>query len=644
MCGIAGIVGPGSHSDELLSRMGSSLTHRGPDDSGVWRDPKHSVGLSHRRLAIVDLSAAGHQPMLSRDGRWAICYNGEVYNHLDIRELLDPAGRHHWRGHSDTETLVEAIAIWGLERTLQATVGMFAFALFDRKEGTLTLVRDRFGEKPLYYARAGRDLLFASEIKAFHQHPEFDTAIDPRAISSLVSRAYVETPLSIFKSARKLPAGYLLCIHAGQEWSDLSDPIPYWRYEDVVRKGLQNPFNDRQEAIEQIDAALRRSIAGQSVADVPVGAFLSGGIDSTLVTAMYQQMNPGKVKTYTIGFDEVGYDESADARKLAAHIGTQHCELRVSSKEAQFVIPMLPQMYDEPFADSSQIPTFLVSRLARENVTVALSGDAGDELFAGYNRHHRLPRLWTMMTALPGSVRRPLGSLASKIPPVTWNRLIAAVRRGDKAGDHVGTKIAKFSRLAATLERPEQLIDAFMDEWGGNISPLLSGGRSLTPALPLSDDVALPTRMMLADAITYLPDDILCKVDRAAMASSLETRVPFLDHRLADVAARIPVAMNIKGATGKTILRDTLANYVPRHLFDRPKAGFAVPIGRWLKTDLRDWAEQLLDAQKLHADGIFDARIVRQKWDDHLSGKVDATQAIWSILMFQSWKEHWRIS
>lgn len=643
MCGIAGIIGPGSRSEQLLKQIGDRLAHRGPDDHGIWADPTLPIGFSHRRLAIVDLSAAGHQPMLSGDGRWAICYNGEIYNHQDLRRSLDPDNAQPWRGHSDTETLVEAVAAWGLERTLKALVGMFAFALLDRKEGRLFLARDRFGEKPLYYGHAGRDILFASELKSFHVHPDFDTTIDLSAVDALVSHAYIGSPKSIFRSVRKLPPGHVLELDVGKGWHELAEPYAYWSYEQVVGSGLKSPFGTRQEAIEQVDAALRSAIAGQSVADVPVGTFLSGGIDSSLITAIYQQLNPGKVKTYTIGFDEAGYDESADAKKVAAHIGTLHRELRVSSADAQSVIPKIPEMFDEPFADSSQIPTYLVSQLARSEVTVALSGDAGDELFGGYNRHVRLPRLWSMMTAVPRPIRKPMGAIASRIPPSLWDKLFGLVR-GANGADHVGTKIAKFSKLATSLDHPDQLVESFLDEWSGDQSPLIAPVKRGSIGLPLGSDAPLATRLMLADASTYLPDDILCKVDRAAMACSLETRVPFLDHRLAEVAARIPVSMNIRGSTGKSILRDLLANYVPRELIERPKAGFAIPIGRWLRGDLCDWAEHLLDEKTLRADGIFDAAVVRKRWETHLSGQSDASQAIWTILMFQSWKEHWKIS
>lgn len=643
MCGIAGIVGPSSHDAALLSRMGDRLIHRGPDDDGIWSDPDRPVGFSHRRLSILDLSPAGHQPMLSADGRWAICYNGEIYNHADIRTSLDPAGTMAWRGHSDTETLVEAVSRWGVAPTLDKIVGMFALALLDRREGMLHLIRDRFGEKPLYYGMAGRDLLFASELKVFHEHPDFSKTVDMDAVSAFVSRGFIAAPRSIFRDVKKLPAGHWLQIRVADMPGSLPESVAYWSYTDVVRQGLQQPFNDRAEALDAMDAALRRSIHAQAVADVPVGTFLSGGIDSSLITAVYQNLHPGRVNSFTIGFDEAGYDESHDARRIADHLGTNHHELRVSSSDAMAVIPTLAEIYDEPFGDSSQIPTLLVSRMARKTVTVALSGDGGDELFGGYNRYTRLPRLWSLMTAIPRPLRRALGNVAGAVPESAWNGL-AALGKPGRAADHIGAKMVKFSRLAATLDTPDQLLASFLNEWSGYGSPLASGPLPVSSPLPLDENAPLASRVMLSDALQYLPGDILCKVDRAAMSCSLETRVPFLDHRLATEAARIPVGMNIAGSDGKQILRDLLARYVPRELFERPKAGFAIPIGRWMRTDLRPWAEDLLSEQSLRDAGVFDVAVIRSRWSDHLSGRIDASQAIWSILMCQSWRRHWRIN
>nr|WP_294850388.1 asparagine synthase (glutamine-hydrolyzing) [uncultured Sphingomonas sp.] len=643
MCGITGIVGPGSRSDDLLRQMTGRLAHRGPDDQGLWADPVMPLAFGHRRLSIVDLSPAGHQPMSSKDGRWVICYNGEIYNHLDIRQQLEAARTIPWQGHSDTETLIEAIATWGVEGAVAQAVGMFALAVLDRREAVLWLARDRFGEKPLYYGHAGRDLLFASELKPFHKHPDFAPDIDRDAVVDFASRGYIRAPRSIFKNVHKLPPGHLLSVAVTGERFDLSASRPYWRYESIVAAGRDNPFPSHREALLAVDAALHQSIAGQSVADVPVGTFLSGGIDSSLITAVNQHLNPGRVNSFTIGFDEAGYDESADARAIAKHLGTQHHEFRVGSADAQAIIPSLPEIYDEPFADSSQIPTYLVSKLARAHVTVALSGDGGDELFGGYNRYTRLPRMWSILSSIPTPLRKAGGSIASLVPERGWNHMVM-LARGGRPADHIGAKMAKFSRLAASLNGIDDLTASFLDEWVGDKSPVRGGNHQPTAALPLSNDTPLATRLMLADAIDYLPDDILCKVDRAAMACSLETRVPFLDHRLAEAAARIPISMNIQGSTGKQILRDLLARYVPEQLFDRPKAGFAVPIGRWLRTDLRDWAEDLLDPRSLEEDGLFDSSIVHARWSRHLSGQADATQAIWSVLMFQSWRRHWSVN
>ena len=648
MCGLAGIVGDGARSPDLLAAMARSLAHRGPDDEGVWTDAAAGVGLVHRRLSIVDLSPMGHQPMTSANGRFVIVLNGEIYNHRDLRARIAGVD---WRGHSDTETLVEAIAAWGLTKALSQSVGMFALALWDRQERRLHLARDRFGEKPLYYGWVGGDFAFASELKALRLHPRFANPIDRRALRLFAARAVVPAPFSIYEGLFKLDPGCILTATPDIARDPQTDPPGvgasasglsierYWSYREVVSAGLAEPIASEAEAVDQLEAALVQSIAGQSVADVAVGAFLSGGVDSSTVVGLYQAHAPGRVKSFTIGFDEAGFDEAAHARAVANHFGTDHIERRVGFADAQAVIPLLPAMYDEPFADSSQIPTHLVSRLAREQVTVALSGDGGDELFGGYNRYLTIPRLWRAIGPLPHPARAAIGGLAALIPAPAWNAIIAAAPSGRRSA-HFGASLAKLARNVRDSRSLDELVTSFLDEWSATGSPVLPRA-----ALPREAgfDLILPggapdaTRMMANDAMRYLPDDVLCKVDRAAMAVGLETRVPFLDHRVAAVAARIPVGMQIRGGTGKNVLRQLLARHAPATMFERPKTGFAIPVGEWLKEPLRDWAEGLLDPRRLDEDGFFDSAMVTRRWQAHRSGSVDSTQALWSILMFQSW-------
>ena len=647
MCGIVGLWTRGSPDPALLARMATAIAYRGPDDSGVWIDSEAGLGLAHRRLSIVDLSPHGHQPMPSADGRFMLSYNGEIYNHGELRETLDDEGHTPeggWRGHSDTETLLEAIAAWGLEAALARAVGMFAFALWDRRERTLSLVRDRFGEKPLYYGWAGRDFVFASELKAIRVHPEFDPTIDRRALHAFAARTNIPAPLSIYRKIFKLEPGCILALANLDPFEEPPQQLirRYWSYEEVVRDGLADPFDTEAEALTALEAALNIAIDGQSVADVPVGAFLSGGIDSSAVTAFYQQRSATPVRTYTIGFDEAGFNEANDARAVAAHLGTVHHEQIVTAAEARDVIPLLPAIYDEPFADSSQIPTFIVSRFARQDVTVALTGDGGDELFAGYNRHVSAPAMWNAIRHVPRPLRAVASATLGRLPTRFWSAGASTMPGGN--APNVGAKIQKALRSAGHARDFRDIYDDFLDEWAGEMSPVIGGaargerGIERRPA-----DIADTTvATMLRDATGYLPDDILTKVDRASMAVSLETRVPFLDHRLAAVAARIPLSMKVRGQTGKHILRQALHARAPAALFDRPKAGFAVPVGQWIKGPLRDWAESLLDPRRLKTDGWFDPAIVAARWADHRSGRRDSTAAIWSILMFQAWLDEQR--
>ena len=638
MCGIAGFWTRGSPDPALLARMAKAVEHRGPDDHGVWIDPEAGLGLAHRRLSIVDLSPHGHQPMPSADGRFMLSYNGEIYNHADLRAALDGEGlapERGWGGHSDTETLLQAIAAWGLDIALARSVGMFAFALWDRRDRTLHLVRDRFGEKPLYYGWAGRDFVFASELKAIRVHPDFDATVDRRALHAFAARTNVPAPLSIYRRLFKLEPGCILTLTNLDPFEAPPHQLirRYWSYEDVVRVSLADPFDTEAEALTALEAALNTAIDGQSVADVPVGAFLSGGIDSSAVTAFYQQRSATPVRTYTIGFDEAGYNEADDARAVAAHLGTIHHEQIVTAAQARDVIPLLPAIYDEPFADSSQIPTFIVSRFARRDVTVALTGDGGDELFAGYNRHVSAPAMWRSIRHVPLGLRSAASATLGRLPSSFWS--VAASAMPGRTAPNLGAKLHKALRTAGHARDFTDIYDDFLDEWAGERSPVIGGGAGTKLLAPTALDDSVAT--MLRDATGYLPDDILTKVDRASMAVSLETRVPFLDHRLAAVAARIPLSMKVRGGKGKHILRAALFARAPATLFDRPKAGFAVPVGQWIKGPLRDWAESLLDPRRLATEGYFDPGTVHARWDDHLSGRRDSTAAIWSILMFQAW-------
>jgi len=572
-----------------------------------------------------------------------IVFNGEIYNHLLIRADLDATGQApQWRGHSDTETLIAAIDAWGIEETLKRSVGMFAIALWDRRERVLHLVRDRFGEKPLYYGWVGGDFLFGSELKALRAHPDFANPIDRDALTSFAARTYVPAPRSIYRDVYKLEPGCILSVTPEAVHTTPNGPpaegrhhgltlTRYWSYCDVLTTGAADPIRSEADAVAALDEALGQAITGQAMADVPVGAFLSGGIDSSTVVALYQRHSSTPVRTFSIGFAEAGFNEADYAKEVARHFGTVHHERYITAAETQEVIPLLPAMYDEPFADSSQIPTHLVSRFAREQVTVALSGDGGDELFAGYNRHVDAPKLWDRLSLLPRPLRAAIGAPLGRLPSRWWNAL---------PGNHppqFGAKVQKALRVAGHARRFDDVYASFLDEWSLQRSPVIGGSAVAAPDLAPFTDAPAAVRMMYADATSYLPDDILVKVDRAAMAVSLETRVPFLDHRVAAVAARIPLAMKIKDGRGKHVLRELLYTQAPRALFERPKTGFAIPVGQWLRGPLRPWAEELLAPSRLASDGYFDPAMVQARWRDHLSGRRDSTPALWAVLMFQAW-------
>ncbi|WP_287598325.1 asparagine synthase (glutamine-hydrolyzing) [Thermomonas sp.] len=636
MCGLAGFIREFSRAEDLRSfsgRMAEAISHRGPDDCGVWVDSDAGIALAHRRLSILDLSTAGHQPMSSEGGRWIIAYNGEIYNHLEMRRALESADTAPvWRGHSDTETLLACIEAWGVEGTLERSVGMFAIALWDRERRELWLARDRLGEKPLYYGWQGDAFLFGSELKALRAHPAFNAVVDRGALSLFLRHNYVPEPYSIWQGIHKLPPGTWIKTRLGER---NAQPVEYWSLAEVAEQGAASSFQGSDvEALDALERLLGNALQGQIVADVPVGALLSGGIDSTLITALMQTHSSRPVRTFTIGFDEKEYDEAVHARAVAAHLGTDHTELRLSPREALDLIPRLPDIYDEPFADSSQMPTHLVMKLARQHVTVALSGDAGDELFGGYNRYTFLPKVWSAFGRVPAPFRSAGLGLAACMPG-----LIGSIT----GASHVGNKIGKVRRV---FDGPARNIDdlyvTLVGEWedparmviGGVMPPNLLDDRTRWPRL--GSPVA---RMMALDAITYLPGDILTKVDRAAMAVSLETRAPFLDRNVVEFAWTLPMHMKLRDGKGKWLLRQLLDRHVPRALIERPKQGFGIPLDDWLRGPLREWADTLLSEARLRGEGYLDPIPIRRTWERHLRGEVSAGYRLWSVLMFQAWLE-----
>lgn len=645
MCGIIGYWTPsGRVSSVLVQSMASQILHRGPDDSGIWLDEAAGLALAHCRLAVVDLSPAGHQPMVSTCGRYVLIFNGEIYNHLELRRELELAGAQSiWRGSSDTETLLSALRYWGVQEALKRMVGMFAFALWDRQHRRLTLARDRLGEKPLYYGWQGGTFLFASELKAFHPHPDFRREIDCSILALYFQHGYIPAPYSVYRGIYKLIPGTFLHLHQ----SDVGlcpDPIYYWSFEEIIETAIRSPFTGGEtEAVAILEQKLLRSVREQMLADVPLGAFLSGGIDSSMIVALMQAQSSRPVKTFTIGFHEKHYNEAAYARSVADHLKTEHSEFYVTPTEVMALIPRLPTIYDEPFADVSQIPTFLVAQLARRSVTVALSGDGGDELFGGYERYIRVKRIFKLISQTPSTVRSIAQRLIGVISATKHKNLLSlqlfarlikarlSERRLRMLRDHLQSRSVQSLYLdAISLWQPSDRIVVCEDDR----IPTIKRKQQEELFSFLGDDFLW---MMAVDMINYLPDDILVKVDRAAMAVSLETRAPFLDHRVVEFSWRIPVAMKIRHGRGKWLMRQLLYRYVPKSIVDRPKMGFGVPLDVWLREPLREWAEDLLDTSRLNQEPYLNVPLIRRKWQEHLKSEHNWQYLLWPVLMFQAW-------
>lgn len=638
MCGIVGFWG-GVLDAAVVERMAARLTTRGPDDAGVWTDDSAGLALAHRRLSILDLSPAGHQPMRSPCGRYVLVYNGEIYNHWDLRaELEREGGAFDWRGHSDTETLLAALRYWGVQGALERLNGMFAFALWDTAERTLFLARDRMGEKPLYYGRAGDTFLFGSELKALSAHPDWQGEVNRDALALYMRHNYVPAPWSIYNGIAKMPPAHFVAIR--EDGRNVGQPVCYWDLGRIAEQGVASAGGEPEALADELDALLRDAVSRRMAADVPLGAFLSGGYDSTTVAALMQAQSKRPIKTFSIGFHEEGYNEAEHARAVAEHLGTDHTELYVTPEEAMTVIPKLPTLYDEPFSDSSQIPTFLVSQLARQHVTVSLSGDGGDELFCGYNRYVLGYQVWSKLRLLPRPLRGILAAVLNRAP----GHALDTVQRRLPRRFQVSNLADRLPKLAEVLayrdgqsfyrslvshaKHPDELV------LGANEPDTILSRPDRLPSLP-----GLREQMMYLDQMTYLPDDILTKVDRASMAVSLEARVPLLDHRVVEFAWQVPTEYKSRDGNGKWLLRQVLYRYVPRELMDRPKMGFGVPIEHWLRGPLREWAEELLDEKRLHEEGFFDPAPIRRMWQEHVSGERRWHYYLWDVLMFQAWLE-----
>jgi asparagine synthase (glutamine-hydrolysing) len=639
MCGIAGFIGLGSVFDFSIvaQNMGKALKHRGPDSNGQWIDEQHQVALVHQRLSIIDLSVHGHQPMHSVCQRYVMVFNGEIYNHQMLRSHLEEMEPIVWRGHSDTETLLCAFRLWGVPKTLSLIIGMFAIALWDRQEKKLYLMRDRIGEKPLYYGFVNGHLVFSSELKAFKHFPGFKPEINLDALYQYLALDYIPAPLSIYQNIFKLKPGTYFEIGYQSE-TKVHD---YWRLQDVVEQAKKNPLMDESLAVEQVKASLTESVKIQGISDVPLGAFLSGGIDSTTVVALMQSQTPKAIQTFTIGFDEKSFDESSLARQVAKHLGTEHHELILRLQDCQNMIPALAKIYDEPFADSSQIPTFFVSQMAHQKVKVAISGDAGDELFGGYSRYQLVPKAWQTLKYFPKHLRKMIAQ-GVMLPSMDFYDQINSLLPASYQLSHLGQKVYKLGNRLASFENVDDLYFSMLTKSIDPIALLAKQHQFRTGffqkrELNRLEDIV--DRMMFLDSIYYLPDDILTKVDRASMAVSLETRVPFLDPRVIEMAWRLPKEMKIRHGKGKWVLRKILQEYLPIDLIERPKMGFGIPLCAWLRGDLKAWVESLIEPHKLAMQGLLNPEYVQKMWREHQSGQRDWSSFLWNICMFQAWYE-----
>jgi asparagine synthase (glutamine-hydrolysing) len=646
MCGFAGIYSNNAALEkdfsEILTRAGEAIRHRGPDDSGVWLDEVIGLGLVHRRLSIQDVSPLGAQPMTSAGGRYVMAFNGEVYNFKTLRTELEKKGI-TFRGHSDTETMLAAFDVYGIDESLELFSGMFAITVYDRETRQLTLARDRMGEKPLYYGWMNDRLVFASELKALQSLPFWQGEINRDALTLLLRHNYIPAPHSIYNGIYKLPPATSVCFNLSElSTGYLPEPVHYWSLEGCFKQ-TENTGVTSEAVAEQLDVLLREVISEQMISDVPLGAFLSGGVDSSAIVAIMQQVASGAVKTFSIGFDEKEFNEAVYAKAVAEHLGTEHSELYVTAKDGLDVIPKLPTMYDEPFADSSQIPTYLVAEMARQDVTVVLSGDGGDELFCGYSRYFSSPTMWSQQHEKNTGLANSLVAMASRYGSGVLSRAIKLFVPSQRhlSVAEITEKISR-RQLLLSINEFNEFYRQLISYWNNPEDLVLGGSEpsySMREEVPSDISNSLHKQMMWQDLNCYLPDDILTKVDRAAMACSLETRIPLLDRRIVEFAPGLPIDLNISNQQGKQVLRDVLYRYVPKRLIEREKAGFAVPIGQWLRGELRDWAESLLEPTKLLQQGFWNVDLVRRKWDDHLSGRGDHEFHLWGVLMFQAWYE-----
>ena len=637
MCGIAGYIGEIKNPSDCLTKMAQAINHRGPDSNGIWTDHK-GIGLAHTRLSILDLSAAGHQPMHSVSGNYVLIFNGEIYNHKHLRSELESISNRNWLGHSDTETLLASIEEWGIENTLAKVKGMFAIALWDKRSKNLYLSCDRIGEKPLYFGWVNEQFVFASELKSIKQFPTFNNEIDRNSLAMFLRFNSIPAPFSIYENIYKLEPGQIIKIHSK---SKQIQKYSFWSFEEAYKKGAMNKFSGTsKDAVNQLESVLSDAVSSQMQSDVPLGAFLSGGVDSSTVVALMQSFSNSKVNTFTIGFNSKEFDEAKHAALVAKHLGTDHYEKYVTDSDALNVIPNLPNIYDEPFADSSQIPTFLVSEFAKQKVTVALSGDAGDELFGGYNRYMFSEKTLNTILKAPSIIKKLVSKTLFSIPEEKWSSLLNGYFNNRFA--NIGNKIHKTADILSSesirdlhLRLVSQIYNPY--KWLKNSKEYKS---KLNDGIVRFEELNSIESMMAYDLISYLPTDILTKVDRAAMSVSLETRIPFLDLDVIEFSASLPIEFKIRNGVSKWALREVLYKHVPKDLIERPKMGFGVPLAEWLRGPLKEWAESLLDEKRLHEEGFFNVEFVRDKWLEHLSGNRKWSFQLWNVLMFQAWLEN----